>query len=153
MKYHNNGSFYTVAIPASEVREWARAWPCFGTVRPLWFQFDRKSGDLVDMANADGIDDSAALALSHDCQAWAHAHEYAAANQRKTVRVDVCPIYGTRYDQAIFSYRGNRVCTDLTNPMHVDIRRKLAQLQQTQQFTHWHDEKTGQIRLIVQVSE
>lgn len=57
-----------VDLTETEVREWARSWPCFGEPRALWFEFDRE-GDLVDAADTEGLDPTGVLALSHDAQA------------------------------------------------------------------------------------
>ena len=73
-RFHDNGCFYTVALQESDVIAWARAWPCFGPRRALWFQFDKRNGDLIDMSpKTEGCDPSGILALSHDAQAWGAA--------------------------------------------------------------------------------
>lgn len=67
---YDNGCFFTVTLSRADVDTWAQSWPCFGTRRALWFQFDKRNGDLVDMGNTAGIDDSAALAMSRDAHAY-----------------------------------------------------------------------------------
>lgn len=71
-RLHDNGCFFTVCVSEWEVREWARTWPCFGPRRAIWFQFDKRNGDLVDMkSGADrDCDPSGILALSRDAQLW-----------------------------------------------------------------------------------
>lgn len=71
MRTRNLGVFYRVNVSESDVREFARRWPCFGTPRALWFEFDRRNGDLVDMSDDSGLDPSGVLALSHDAQNYA----------------------------------------------------------------------------------
>ena len=63
----NNSSFYTVFLSTRDVSEFASRWPCFGDIRPVWFQFNR-GGDLVDMSDTAGMDESGVLAMSHDAQ-------------------------------------------------------------------------------------
>lgn len=63
-------AFFTVTLSRADVDTWAQSWPCFGTRRALWFQFDKRNRDLVDMGNTAGIDDSAALAMSRDAHAY-----------------------------------------------------------------------------------
>ena len=75
MRYFNNGAFYTVTCSRSDVEEFARKWPCFGSTAPISFQFERKSGDLVDMRGGSASDDTGVLALSHDAQAYALKRE------------------------------------------------------------------------------
>ena len=74
-RFHDNGCFYTVSLSAADVIEWAASWPCYGPRRALWFQFDKRNGDLVDMPSdrAADNDPSGVLALSHDAQAWGRA--------------------------------------------------------------------------------
>lgn len=69
-RYFDNGSCHSVRLSFADVSEWAQRWPCFGTRRPVWFQFHKQSGDLVDCSETAGMDESGVLALSHDAQAW-----------------------------------------------------------------------------------
>ena len=69
-RYFDNGSYHSVQLTRSEVEEWARFWPCFGDCRPVGFQFEKKSGDMVDGSGTSGMDESGVLALSHDAQFW-----------------------------------------------------------------------------------
>jgi hypothetical protein len=69
-KVTDSGSFYTVAISAADVRDFADTWPCAGfSDNPVTFEFDRRNGDLMDSndqemhPNADG---GAMVALSDD---------------------------------------------------------------------------------------
>jgi hypothetical protein len=74
-RFFDNGSCFTVQLTAADVIQWAASWPCFGPRRALWFQFEKRSGDLVDMSSdkAEDNDPSGVLALSHDAQAWGAA--------------------------------------------------------------------------------
>lgn len=69
-RLQDNGCFFTVSISKAEVIDWASRWPCFGPRRALWFQFDKRNDNLVDMIECHDNDDSGILALSHDAQAW-----------------------------------------------------------------------------------
>jgi hypothetical protein len=61
-------SVYIVRLDESDVMQWAERWPCYGTRRPLAFEFSASNGDLVDMQGEDsGNDESGILALSNDC--------------------------------------------------------------------------------------
>lgn len=71
MRTFDNGCFYTVLCSERDVQDFARQWPCFGNVKSLWFQFDKRNGDLVDTNQIEGEQDgSGVLALSHDAQAY-----------------------------------------------------------------------------------
>jgi hypothetical protein len=49
MRYYDNGSLYTVTVSEREVSDFASRWPCFGPRRAMWFQFEKRTGDLIDM--------------------------------------------------------------------------------------------------------
>ena len=73
MQIFDNGCFYTVTVTRREVSAFADRWPCSAlSDRPVTFQFDKRTGDLVDSnytehhANADG---NAIVALSNDAMA------------------------------------------------------------------------------------
>ena len=68
MRYHDNGSLYSVNISAREVEAFARRWPCFGSCCAIWAQFQKSNGDLVDMEGADGMDGGGVMALLQDVQ-------------------------------------------------------------------------------------
>ena len=71
MKYIDNGCFFTVKVTRDEVERFKSTWPCSGLPeRALWFQFDKRNGDLVDMGGAGNYDGSDLLALSQDAQKW-----------------------------------------------------------------------------------
>lgn len=71
MRAFDNGCFFTVLCSERDVQAFAAQWPCFGTVRSYWFQFDKRDGDLVDTNHEDGeTDDGGIVALSHDAQAY-----------------------------------------------------------------------------------
>lgn len=71
MRAYDNGTFYTVLCFESDVAAFARQWPCFGKVRSYWFQYDKRTGDLVDTNHKDGeTDGSGILALSQDAQTY-----------------------------------------------------------------------------------
>ena len=49
MQCFDNGPLYTVTVATREVEAFRRAWPCSGLRgRPVTFQFDKRTGDLVD---------------------------------------------------------------------------------------------------------
>ena len=67
MRVQDNGALFTVCVSKSDVLEFASRWPCYGPRRALWFQFDKASGDLVDMHGDSQRNDGAGiLALSAD---------------------------------------------------------------------------------------
>ena len=76
MKAYDNGCFYSVAVSADEVSAFKASWPCSGmpSQRGIWFQFDKRNGDLVDMKPNNweerGADGSAMLALASDAQEY-----------------------------------------------------------------------------------
>lgn len=70
MRVFDNGCFYTVTVSRREVEDFKSRWPCSGLPsQAIWFQFSKWNGDLVDLHSAT-LDGSAALALSHDAQAY-----------------------------------------------------------------------------------
>lgn len=72
MKYHNNGCFHSVTVSAAEVQAFKDHWPCSTLPdKAVWFQFDKRNGDLVDM-KPDGMDGTDVLALSQDAQQFAN---------------------------------------------------------------------------------
>ena len=71
MRAYDNGCFFTVLCSESDVDAFADRWPCFGTRKTLWFQWDKRNGDLVDTNQIDGEQDGAGvLALSDDAKAY-----------------------------------------------------------------------------------
>lgn len=72
MRYLDNGSYYTVQVSKREVEQFKASYPCSGLPdRAIWFQFDKRNGDLVDMPSwASRYDGSGLLALSQDAQAF-----------------------------------------------------------------------------------
>lgn len=76
MRAHDNGCFYSVTIGRRDVEDFKAQWPCSGLpVRPIWAQFDKRNGDLVDLEPSNleerGADGSALQALIADGQAYA----------------------------------------------------------------------------------
>lgn len=76
MKAHDNGCFYSVTVSRRDVEDFKEQWPCNGMPsRSIWFQFDKRNGDLVDMVPSNweerGADGSAMLALIEDAQQFA----------------------------------------------------------------------------------
>lgn len=76
MKAHDNGCFYSVTIERRDIEAFKPTWPCNGLpVRPIWAQFDKRNGDLVDLTPSNleerGADGGALLALIADGQAYA----------------------------------------------------------------------------------
>ena len=71
MRAYDNGCFYSVSVSADEVSAFKDQWPCSGLPddTSLWFQFDKRNGDLVDLRPSN-VDGDALLALSHDAQAY-----------------------------------------------------------------------------------
>lgn len=78
MKFIDNGSFYSVSVSARELQDFAARWPCSGmrnATRGVWFQYDKRNGDLVDIqGERPGYDEGAVKALSDDAQTWAAPH-------------------------------------------------------------------------------
>jgi hypothetical protein len=72
MKVQDNGCFYSVTVSAFEVDNFNSRWPCSPIPRrSIWFQFDKRNGDLVDIRPglSQDFDGDALLALSQDAQA------------------------------------------------------------------------------------
>ena len=74
MRVFDNGSFYSVQVSARDVETFNVSWPCSSLPeRTITFQFDKDSGDLVDVIpshiaeKSDGLD---LAALSDDAQAY-----------------------------------------------------------------------------------
>ncbi len=71
MRAFDNGCFFTVLCSEFDVSAFADRWPCFGKRRSLWFQFDKRNGDLVDTNQVDGEQDGAGVvALADDAKAY-----------------------------------------------------------------------------------
>lgn len=76
MKATDNDHYYSVSVSAADVEAFKNQWPCNGmpTAR-IWFQFDKRNGDLVDMLPCNwqerGADGAAMLALIEDAQQYA----------------------------------------------------------------------------------
>jgi hypothetical protein len=72
MRLRDQGAFYSVSVSRAEVEAFKAKWPCSGLPdRAVTFQFDKRSGDLVDIwpnRYARKFDGSAAVALSEDAQ-------------------------------------------------------------------------------------
>jgi len=62
-----------VTVSEGEVYDFGVRWPCFGPYTPFSFTFDKRNGDLVDMAGdkPGRHDEAGVLALSED--AWMYA--------------------------------------------------------------------------------
>ena len=73
MRAHDNGSLFSVSISAADVADFKAHWPCSGlTGRPVWAQFEKRNGDLVDLRHDPRDADGAALvALIADGQNYA----------------------------------------------------------------------------------
>lgn len=68
--------FARVRFSRSEVDAFNDKWPCSELrSRSIWFEFDRSNSDLVDHNLKESEDGAAALALSHDAQAWLEKQE------------------------------------------------------------------------------
>jgi hypothetical protein len=72
MKAYDNGCFFSCRVSAPEITEFNLAWPgsSLDDSASIWFQFDKRNGDLVDM-KPDDMDGPEVLALSHDAQNFA----------------------------------------------------------------------------------
>lgn len=74
MRVYDNGSMFTVSCSRNDVEQFARQWPCFGRIEPLWFQYEKRNGDLVDTNQRDGRQDgSGVVALSDDAMRYGAA--------------------------------------------------------------------------------
>lgn len=73
MKTQDDGCFLSVTVSSSEVMFFRQSWPCSDLPsRPIWFQFDRKNGELVDMRpNCFFSDPDAVAALCQDAKQFA----------------------------------------------------------------------------------
>lgn len=71
MRARDNGCFYSVSVSEDDVRTFKAQWPCSGLpTRSIWFQFDKRNGNLVDLRCAVAVEGEALLALSQDAQAY-----------------------------------------------------------------------------------
>lgn len=70
MRAFDQGSLYRVTVSEEEVRDFARRWPCSGLQGRVSFTFEKRSGDLVDVAHPGSEDGPALLALSQDAQEY-----------------------------------------------------------------------------------
>ena len=71
MRAYDNGCFFTVSCSRAEVETFASRWPCFGERKPLWFQFDKRNGDLIDTNQIEGEQDgNGVLALCDDAKRY-----------------------------------------------------------------------------------
>ena len=73
MRAFDNGSLYSVQCSRADVEAFQAQYPCSGLPsRPIWFQFDKRNGDLVDiMPDSSRFDGAAGLvALSEDAQEY-----------------------------------------------------------------------------------
>lgn len=68
MRVYDNGAFYGVTVSAREVDEFNRRWPCSTLQGKQYFQFDKRSGDLVDREGTG--DGGEAVALSQDAREY-----------------------------------------------------------------------------------
>jgi hypothetical protein len=76
MRAYDLGSNYAVTVSAAEVDEWNRRWPCSTLMGRQRFEFEKKTGDLVDHAgryDRENVAGEEATALSHDAQAYGKA--------------------------------------------------------------------------------
>ncbi len=74
IRTYDQGSLYSVSVGAGEVLRWRRGWPASGLhdLDSVWAQFDRRTGDLVDLECNKGschpFDGPALKALVDDMQ-------------------------------------------------------------------------------------
>ncbi len=78
MRLHDKGgTFYRVSVSAKEVERFNSRWPC-SEMRParrrgVYFEFDRRNGDLVDCNAPRRWDGGALVALASDALAYARS--------------------------------------------------------------------------------
>lgn len=71
MRAADRGSIVRVTVSRAEVESFKLMWPASGLpAGAIWFEFDRRNGDLVDL-HPSSLDGPAALALSQDAQQFA----------------------------------------------------------------------------------
>ena len=73
MKKNLCGNTTLVTVSKSDLRNFARAWPCFGpTDSPIKYTFDNRSGDLIDIeGDCAGQDGHGLVALGDDARDFA----------------------------------------------------------------------------------
>lgn len=73
MRLIDCGSLVTVTVSRDEVETFKSQWPCSGLPnKAVWFQFEKRNGDLVDIKPGfERYDGDALLALSHDAGNYA----------------------------------------------------------------------------------
>lgn len=71
MKVTDNGCFYSVTVSAWEVDNFKASWPCSNLPdHSIWFQFDKRNDDLVDIKpDSEDFDGPDLTALSQAAQA------------------------------------------------------------------------------------
>jgi hypothetical protein len=70
MRFYDRGSSFVVTVSRNEVQKFAQSWPCFGKRRELWFEFEKRNGDLVGLHGDRGMDGTAVSALADDAKAY-----------------------------------------------------------------------------------
>lgn len=71
MRTYDNGCFYTVSYSARDAENFSDQWPCSTVEGAGSFQYDKRTGDLVDATgSASRGDGNDWLAFSHDCQRY-----------------------------------------------------------------------------------
>jgi len=75
---YDNGSLYSVSLGPQEIRWFRERWPAsgLGGLKNLWAQFEKRSGDLVDLKcnhrhGSEDFDGEALKALVDDAQCYA----------------------------------------------------------------------------------
>lgn len=68
MRVIDKGSTFVVTVSSREVADWNGCWPCSSLRGRQMFEFEKRSGDLVDREGTG--DGSEAVALSEDAQAY-----------------------------------------------------------------------------------
>lgn len=73
MTTHDNGCFFSVTISKADIKSFREKWPCSGLLyhKPIWAQFDKRNGDLVDLKSNGSADNDALSALLQDAQNYA----------------------------------------------------------------------------------
>lgn len=79
MRYFDNGCLYTVQCSTRDVETFKASWPCSGLPSlPIAFQFDKRTGDLVDILcrrDSSSFDGPSLVALSEDAQQYGKSRQ------------------------------------------------------------------------------
>lgn len=113
MQLFDNGCFFTVTCTARDVEYFAQTWPCFGSRQAITFQFDKVSGDLVDINPPGRTDDSDGGGLNALCD---DAKEYGYAVLRRRA------IKALRKDVSVTQHNGTVTCAAMIGGHRVAVK-------------------------------